>query len=52
MEIANGTDALVAYARFPMMDPSTFESTYLSLKEYCKQDTWAMVEILDALRKI
>jgi len=52
MGIANGTDALVAYARFPLMDQQTFESTYRDLKEYCKQDTWAMVEILDQLRKI
>jgi len=52
MGIANGTDALVAYARFPLMDEETFKTTYLDLKEYCKQDTWAMVEILNQLRKI
>jgi len=34
------------------MDKKTFEKTYQSLYEYCKQDTWAMVEILDALRKL
>lgn len=52
LPIANGTEALVAYAKFPTMDPKTFEKTYKDLLEYCKQDTWAMVEILDQLRKI
>lgn len=52
MPIANGTQALVAYAKFPTMDQETFHKTYRDLKEYCKQDTWAMVEILNQLRKI
>ena len=52
LAIGNGTDALTAYAQFPDMDQKTFEQTYNNLIEYCKQDTWAMVEILDALRKI
>jgi hypothetical protein len=51
MPIANGTEALVAYAKFPTMDQQTFDQTYHNLKEYCKQDTWAMVEILDQLRR-
>ncbi|MCR3905989.1 MAG: DUF2779 domain-containing protein [Tenericutes bacterium] len=50
MGIANGTDALVTYARFPVMDKKTFEVSYRDLLEYCKQDTWAMVKILDELR--
>ena len=52
LNIGNGTDALVAYANFPYMDSYTFEKTYHELLEYCKQDTWAMVKILDELRKI
>jgi hypothetical protein len=52
LNIGNGTDALVAYANFPYMDELTFEKTYNELLEYCKQDTWAMVKILDELRKI
>ena len=52
MPIGNGTQALVAYAKFPIMDEKTFQKTYKDLLEYCKQDTWAMVEILDELRKI
>jgi hypothetical protein len=51
MPIGNGTDALVAYANFPYMEKKEFDKTYQDLLEYCKQDTWAMVEILDALRK-
>lgn len=52
MGIANGTEALVCYARFPYMDEHTFEQKYQELLEYCKQDTWAMVEILDKLRTL
>lgn len=52
MGIANGTDALVTYARFPLMDTETFHQKYKELLEYCKQDTWAMVEILSQLRSI
>lgn len=51
MPIANGTEALVTYAQFPYMDKDTFKEQYEALLEYCKQDTWAMVEILEALRK-
>ncbi len=52
LEIKNGTEALVTYANFPFMDAKTFKIKYEELHEYCKQDTWAMVEILDALRKL
>ncbi len=34
------------------MDEKTFNETYANMLEYCKQDTWAMVEILDKLREI
>ena len=49
--VKNGTEALVCYARFPIMDKETFEVKYNELYEYCKQDTWAMVEILHQLRQ-
>lgn len=52
MPIGNGTEALVTYARFPKMDKETFLKNYRDLEEYCKQDTWAMVKILDELRQI
>lgn len=50
--VKNGTEALVCYARFPVMDEETFKVKYNELYEYCKQDTWAMVEILNKLRQI
>lgn len=52
MEIANGVEALVAYANFPKLDKPDYEHKYRKLVEYCKQDTWAMVEILKGLREM
>lgn len=52
MSIGNGTQALMAYANFPKMDQATFEQTYNDLLAYCKQDTWAMFEILNGLRSL
>lgn len=52
LPIGNGTEALTAYAQFPKMSLEVFRKTYDDLIEYCKQDTWAMVEILNALRQI
>lgn len=52
MPIPNGVQAIVCYAKFPYMDKETFEFQYNALKAYCQQDTWAMVEILEALRKL
>jgi len=51
MEIANGVEALVTYAKFPKMDKIEYEYKYQKLVEYCQQDTWAMVEILKGLRQ-
>lgn len=51
MEIANGVEALVTYAKFPKMDKVEYDYKYQKLVEYCRQDTWAMVEILKGLRK-
>jgi hypothetical protein len=50
--IGNGSEALVAYAKFPQLEGEAFTKIYEDLITYCKQDTWAMVEILEALRKI
>lgn len=52
LEVHNGTDAIVAYANYNNMTKKELEKTYENLKVYCKQDTWAMVVILDALRNI
>lgn len=52
LAVANGTDALVTYARFPGMNEETKKESYENLLEYCKQDTWAMVLILSKLREL
>jgi hypothetical protein len=52
LDIGNGSEALVAYAKFPHLEGAAFHKIYQDLITYCKQDTWAMVEILNALRKI
>jgi hypothetical protein len=40
------------YAHFPNYDQETFDQKYHALIEYCKLDTYAMVEILKGLREI
>ena len=52
MEIGNGTEALVTYAKFSDYKQDEFIHKYEKLVEYCKQDTWAMVEILHGLRNM
>lgn len=52
LRVGNGTDAMEAYSRLPQLKGLEFEETYLDLVNYCKQDTWAMFEILKELRKI
>ncbi|MCK5761445.1 MAG: DUF2779 domain-containing protein [Candidatus Izimaplasma sp.] len=52
MPVGNGMEAVYAYAGFKNLNPKELEITRNNLKLYCQQDTWAMVEILDKLRKI
>lgn len=55
MPIGNGTQALVTYAKFPEMkkeNHALFKKNYEDLLAYCKQDTWAMYVVLEALRKL
>lgn len=49
LEVSNGVDALVTYSKFNQMSKEEYNIAYNSLVEYCKQDTWAMVEILHGL---
>jgi hypothetical protein len=49
MEVANGMDAIVSYASFPKLAPNELVNERKLLTEYCKQDTWAMVEVLHGL---
>lgn len=52
LEVKNGTEALVTYSMFNKMPKEEYDEKYSALIEYCKQDTWAMVEILNGLRKL
>lgn len=50
LKVSNGVEALVTYSKFDKMEETEYKEAYNSLIEYCKQDTWAMVEILRGLR--
>lgn len=50
--VKNGTQAYITYLKYPLYSPEEYTIYYNALVEYCKQDTWAMVEILNALRKL
>lgn len=52
LDVKNGTQALVTYAMFSNMTKEELDFKYNSLLEYCKQDTWAMVVILDKIREL
>ncbi len=52
LAVQNGNQAYAMYARFPSLSEKEFLKGYHDLEEYCKQDTWAMVEILKGLRKV
>ena len=50
--VKNGNEAFITYLQYPTYSESEYRIKYQALVDYCKQDTWAMVEILDALRKL
>ena len=52
LEVKNGTEAIVVYANYNNFTKEEYNIKYQGLIDYCKQDTWAMVVILDALRKL
>ena len=52
LTVKNGTEAIVEYANYPFMSKEEYNIKYQALIDYCKQDTWAMVVILDELRKL
>jgi hypothetical protein len=52
LDVSNGMEALVTYASFDKLEKSEYNIKYKALLEYCKQDTWAMVEILNGLRNL
>ena len=44
--VRNGTEAVLVYSQLPHFTETEYQEKYLALREYCKQDAWAMVEIL------
>ena len=61
MDVGNGVQAYIAYINYDSPSPTSFdkenknvmstkEERRDALKRYCQQDTWAMVEILRAVR--
>ena len=51
MDIGNGVEALITYANFNNYSKEEYNYKYNKLIEYCSQDTYAMFEVLEGLRK-
>lgn len=51
LSVKNGTEAIVAYASFKNLAKEDIEKLREDLIVYCRQDTWAMVVILNNLIK-
>lgn len=52
LEVSNGMEAMSVYANYNQMNEFQLNEAYTNLVNYCKQDTWAMVEILNELRSL
>ena len=54
MGIANGQESMDGYLAFAKgnMPPEQSHILWKNLSEYCKLDTYAMVELLEMLKKI
>ena len=54
MDVGNGVQAYITYINYDSIEPTyglnTKAERQEALKRYCQQDTWAMVEILRAVR--
>lgn len=50
MDVANGNDAMLTYGKYKEYSEVERQHKIKALIEYCKQDTWAMVVILEGLR--
>ena len=56
MDVGNGVQAYITYLNYDSPNPTfgimkTKEDRRAALERYCQQDTWAMVEILRAVRE-
>lgn len=52
LNVQNGTEAIYTYIKFSYLSQEEIEELRHDLLEYCRQDTWAMVVILNRLRKM
>jgi hypothetical protein len=52
LAISNGSVAMITYATLPQMTKAEKEKTRSKLIAYCRQDTWAMVEITRGINLI
>lgn len=52
LDVKNGTEAILAYGMLQTLTEKEYNEKYLSLKKYCRLDTWSMVKILQGLKKI
>ena len=52
LEVKNGTEAIIEYANYKNMSKKELTKVRENLKVYCRQDTWAMVEILNKIRSL
>jgi hypothetical protein len=52
LAIGNGSVAMIAYATLPQMTQSEKEKTRSKLIAYCRQDTWAMVEVAKGINQL
>ena len=52
LEVGNGNEAMYVYSLLEELTAKERAEKYDALKIYCRQDTWSMVEILWALKKL
>jgi len=52
LDVQNGTEAIYTYLKFKDASTDEIEMLRKNLLEYCRLDTWAMVVILNNLRKL
>ena len=52
LDVQNGTEAILVYGMLPNLTEEEYKNKYLSLRIYCRQDTWSMVKILQGLKKM
>ncbi len=51
MDVGNGMEALKVFEKYPTYKQTELKQKQEALVAYCKQDTWAMVKILEGLRR-